>query len=90
MTGWEKRAACARHPEPELWFPPKGAERATAPGVIAAKRVCRACPVAEDCLAAALADDRAKNVRSRAGIRGGLTVRERARLIRNKQKEEAA
>lgn len=46
MTDWRERAACAGHPEPDLWFSWKGeeAERALA--------ICNTCPVRSECRSA--------------------------------------
>jgi WhiB family redox-sensing transcriptional regulator len=75
--GWQARAACAQLValgwEPETWTEtddPRGA----------AGQVCRHCPVREDCLAAALAEEAGRGRRSRHGIRGGLGPAARYRL----------
>lgn len=65
---WAERGLCATHPEPELWFPERGA--ATEP----AKAICRACPVQQECLTHALVNA------ERFGIWGGKSERERRRL----------
>ena len=52
----------------DTWFPDKGKSPA------AAKRVCRACPVQQACLAWAVATN------PECGVFGGLTARERRRL----------
>lgn len=57
-------ALCAEV-DPELFFPPAGANNA------AAKKVCQRCPVREDCLNTALAHG------DRHGIWGGLSERQR-------------
>jgi WhiB family transcriptional regulator, redox-sensing transcriptional regulator len=59
--GWRMRAAC-RGVSPDLFF---------ADGPVGAKKVCSACPVAERCLAYAMADN------IRYGVWGGLTDAER-------------
>ncbi|MER6198001.1 WhiB family transcriptional regulator [Streptomyces sp. NPDC001586] len=46
----------------------------------AAKRICAACPVTAECLAAALLEEGRKNQYYRAGVRGGLNAAERAAL----------
>jgi hypothetical protein len=66
MPDWQSRALCAQV-DPELWFPEKG-QTAQA---LAAKRICRRCPVQAQCLAAALAGQ------EQDGIWGALTYYER-------------
>ncbi|WP_159850649.1 WhiB family transcriptional regulator [Nocardia sp. CY41] len=41
---WRHRAACAGHPDPDLWYPISSSDPATE-----AKRICRGCPVREIC-----------------------------------------
>ena len=66
---WAAYAAC-RDADPDWFFPgPEGDHRS-------AVRVCAGCPVREECLEWAL------ETRMRYGIWGGLTERERRRLIR--------
>lgn len=50
MTGWSwlDDAACRQH-DPELWFA-GGTDRASYERTVEAKRVCRRCPVAAECL----------------------------------------
>ena len=65
---WMRRAACLDS-EPEIFFPPGP----SAVGHIAvAQAVCRACPVAVDCLRVALADP------TLVGVWGGTSEIERA------------
>ena len=68
---WHQDAAC-RGLDPALFFPDKGED--TAP----AKAVCQGCDVREECLNEALANDEL------SGIFGGMSGRQRARLIRSK------
>lgn len=68
---WQDRALCAQV-DPELFFPEKH-ETALAK---LAKRVCRACPVRQECLDDAL--DRGEEF----GVWGGLSSQERRRLKR--------
>ncbi|WP_055589190.1 WhiB family transcriptional regulator [Peterkaempfera griseoplana] len=64
---WKADAACAGHPEPDLFYPdPAQTRRADQ-----AKQICEACPVSRICL------DHALETRDRWGIRGGLTEEER-------------
>ena len=66
---WAAYAAC-RHAEPDLFFPgSKGDSQA-------ALRICRGCPVVDDCLEWAL------DTRICYGVWGGLTERDRRRLLR--------
>ena len=66
---WAAYAAC-RDAEADWFFPgPDGDTRA-------AIRVCRGCPVQEECL------DWALDTRIRYGIWGGMTERERRRYLR--------
>ena len=66
---WQQHALCAQT-DPEAFFPEKGGSTREA------KAVCQACPVREDCLEYALAND------ERFGIWGGMSERERRRLRR--------
>ncbi|MBF6302286.1 WhiB family transcriptional regulator [Nocardia amamiensis] len=43
-TDWRNQAACAGHPDPDLWFPISSDDPATE-----AKRICAGCPVREVC-----------------------------------------
>jgi WhiB family redox-sensing transcriptional regulator len=71
---WADRALCAET-DPELWFSERTPAYTTVDGdkTSTAKAICRRCPVAEPCLAYAMADPHLE------GIWGGLTDRERAR-----------
>ncbi len=64
---WQEQALCAQT-DPEAFFPEKGGSTRDA------KRICRACPVRDECLEFALEHD------ERFGIWGGLSERERRRL----------
>lgn len=66
---WRQSALCAQT-DPEQFFPAKG--ESTRP----AKKVCQSCPVTQECLNEALAND------ARDGVWGGLSVRERRKLKR--------
>ena len=67
--GWMVDAACAKHPDPELWFPGPSAPRAE---IATAINICVLdCPVTAECLAYAQADLRLE------GIWGGTTHRDR-------------
>ena len=64
---WQDQALCAQT-DPEAFYPEKGGSTREA------KRICQACPVQDECLEFALAND------ERFGIWGGLSERERRRL----------
>lgn len=66
---WMLEAKCL-DADPEAFFPEKGGSTREA------KRICAACPVREECLDYALAND------ERFGIWGGLSERERRRTKR--------
>lgn len=70
---WRQRAAC-RGLDPEIFYP------ATDEDAEPAKAVCALCPVREACLEHALAR------RERDGIWGGLTERERRRILRQRRR----
>jgi WhiB family transcriptional regulator, redox-sensing transcriptional regulator len=67
-SSWQDRALCPQT-DPEAFFPEKGGS--TKEG----KRVCHDCPVRHECLFTALAAN------ERFGIWGGLSERERRRLL---------
>jgi WhiB family redox-sensing transcriptional regulator len=66
---WRDRSLCSQT-DPESFFPEKGGSTR------AAKRVCLACDVRDQCLQAALDNE------ERFGIWGGLSERERRKLKR--------
>ena len=69
---WQVDALCAQT-DPEAFFPEKGGSTRDA------KKVCGACPVRQECLDYAMAND------ERFGIWGGLSERERRRLRKTQQ-----
>lgn len=69
---WQVDALCAQT-DPEAFFPEKGGSTRDA------KKVCAACPVRQECLDYAMAND------ERFGIWGGLSERERRRLRKMQQ-----
>ncbi len=77
-TAWNKRAACKGmdtnvfYPDPDT--PDEEAEAAVA------KAICASCSVREACLEYALAK------REKEGIWGGMTERERRRILRQRRK----
>ncbi|MGB3676807.1 MAG: WhiB family transcriptional regulator [Candidatus Nanopelagicales bacterium] len=74
---WKDSALCAQT-DPEAFFPEKGGSSANA------KRVCMGCGVRDQCLEWAL------TTQQRYGIWGGLSERERRRLLRPDKTTEAA
>jgi WhiB family transcriptional regulator, redox-sensing transcriptional regulator len=64
---WRDEGLCAQI-DPDLWFPEKGESTR------AAKEVCAACPVTEECLAYAMTGE------IRFGVWGGTSERERKKL----------
>ena len=74
---WMRSALCAQV-DGDLFFPEKGESGHDA------KRVCRGCPVRLPCLEYGLA------AREPHGIYGGLSARERTRLLRSQQTRRAA
>jgi len=71
---WMERAACRGLPT-DLFFPERGADTR------AAKAVCAACPVSDDCYEYAFASH------ERHGIWGGTSERERRRIRRQRRLE---
>lgn len=70
---WRQRSAC-RGLDPEIFYPAADEEADEA------KAICGICPVRQMCLEHALM------AREREGVWGGLTERERRRVIRQRQK----
>lgn len=74
--GWQERALC-RRADPSLFFPAQGGSDR------AGRDVCARCPVREECLSVALAND------ERFGIWGGLNGAER-RAERRRRRASAS
>jgi len=74
IADWRNDALC-RDEDPELFFP-TGRTGPALPQIEAAKRVCRRCPVAEDCLTWAL------QTGQDFGVWGGVDEEERRALKR--------
>jgi hypothetical protein len=72
-------APCAQT-DPELWFPEKGGS------VRVPRRLCRECPFLAACRTWALEHPH----EAAHGIWGGLTVRERARILRDRRRAGSA
>lgn len=73
LPAWHRYAAC--HGQTELFYGELELEQRIA------LAVCRGCGVREDCLAEALDEERLLGPGSVHGTRGGMTARERARLL---------
>ena len=74
-TTWRQYARCLGAP-PDVFHPPADSDEAAEP----AKAICRVCPVREPCL------EHAITAREKQGVWGGLTERERRRLIRQRRR----
>ncbi|MCU1458077.1 MAG: putative WhiB family transcriptional regulator [Actinomycetia bacterium] len=72
---WRQYAAC-RGVDPAVFYPVSEDESAADE----ARKICNACPVREVCLDHALAR------REKEGVWGGLTERERRRILRRRRK----
>jgi len=70
---WRQYARCLGA-DPDLFYP-SGDDPAEA-----AKAICRVCPVREPCL------EHAITAREKQGVWGGLTEKERRRLVRQRRK----
>lgn len=68
MADWQDQALCAQS-DAEAWFPEKGGSSRDA------KKICGRCPVRAPCLDYALA------TRQQHGVWGGMSERERRRLL---------
>lgn len=82
---WHTDAACAGM-DPDIFYPndPQPIGRPTNPakpdGYAQARTVCGRCPVRDQCLSEAMADEAGNGAKVRHGMRGGLTPTERYRL----------
>ena len=74
LHDWRNGAAC-RNSDPDLFFP-VGSEGSPVDEILAAKTVCRSCPVEGQCLQYAFETNQP------TGIWGGTTEEERRRLRR--------
>ncbi|MEU9865518.1 WhiB family transcriptional regulator [Streptomyces sp. NPDC047971] len=68
IPNWRASAACLAA-DPDAMFPDPSDEK----GTKHAKGICGTCPVIQECLAEAMAEEGGKSKESRFGIRGGLT-----------------
>jgi WhiB family redox-sensing transcriptional regulator len=74
-THWRQHARCLGA-DPDVFYPSSDADEAAD----AAKAVCMVCPVREPCL------EHAITAREKQGVWGGLTERERRRLVRQRRR----
>jgi WhiB family redox-sensing transcriptional regulator len=74
-TSWREFARC-RGVDPEVFYPVSDDDEAAEE----AKSICALCPVREACLEFAL------STREKNGVWGGLTERERRRVLRRRRK----
>lgn len=76
MSGtWREQARC-RGVDPQIFHPPEEDDAAA----LEAKAICEVCAVREPCLEYAI------SAREKEGVWGGLTARERRRLIRQRRR----
>jgi WhiB family redox-sensing transcriptional regulator len=75
-ASWRRHGAC-RGLDPDMFFPQTDEEAGPA------KAVCAGCGVRERCL------DHALGYRERDGVWGGMTERERRRIIRQRRRRSA-
>jgi WhiB family redox-sensing transcriptional regulator len=80
---WLDQAFC-RYDNGDLWYPdsytsPRGMAQAAE-----AIRICHACPIRQQCLEAALAEEGGRTVDGRHGIRGAKTPLERLAIHRRR------
>lgn len=74
LPAWMSKALCAQT-DPEAFYPEKGGSTREA------KQVCSRCPVSAECLDAALERE------ERFGIWGGMSERERRRLLKQQKQK---
>lgn len=77
---WAARAACATHPDPDMWFTHAVDEQRQGDALA----ICRACPVKAACL------DYAMSVPNLHGIWGGTTPITRTRLRKRARTRKTA
>ena len=80
---WREEALCAQV-DPELFFPDSMLPHAYAPAI----RVCRICPVRENCLEDAMGREGAASSAYRGGVWGGLSPSQRATLARRRSRQD--
>ncbi|MCX4987152.1 WhiB family transcriptional regulator [Streptomyces sp. NBC_00572] len=84
-TGWRRAAACTDMAV-DAFFP----AAADAEGRREALAICEPCPVREECLAEALAEEGGRGKTGRFGIRGGRTASGRYNLYNAAKKAQRA
>lgn len=77
LPAWYAQAAC-RTADPEMFFPEKGRTPE------AAKAICATCPVIDACLDHALTLEGNTDRSHRYGVWGGVSPKERARMVLQK------
>ncbi len=82
---WRTEAACID--QPTRWFFPASIDTLSRERAL---RICQSCDVRIDCLKDALAEEDGRNRREVAGIRGGLTEDERARVLLKRRRQRYA
>ncbi|MGW4075937.1 WhiB family transcriptional regulator [Streptomyces asiaticus] len=82
---WESAALC-RQIGLEVFTP----DDYRGDAVAEAKTICGQCPVSQQCLAAAMAEEGKAPAAMRGAIRGGKTPAERAAIYRRQRRQQAA
>lgn len=80
---WRTRGACRAYNDPEAWFPVGNTGTALLE-IEEAKRVCRTCPVMEQC------GDYALDQRIADGVWGGMSEAERRSILRRRSRKARA
>jgi WhiB family redox-sensing transcriptional regulator len=82
-NGWQDHAACTTSPyDADLWFPDSYRTSQGQAQALTAARICATCPVLQQCLAAAIANEGNLAEDRRNGIWGGTTPEQRFRLAK--------
>lgn len=84
---WWARALCLHPAADRSWWDHDGPKHPDGKKAVA---WCKSCPARQQCLADAEVFERGQKSGERSGIRGGLGVRERAALYRQKDEAEQA
>lgn len=82
---WQLRAECGPQDDP-IMFPVEVSSHAA---YDAGRWICKSCPVADRCLAEAMADEGGKSTQYRHGLRGGYDPMERLNLYRVQERGAA-
>lgn len=77
---WRMFAVCSQLRNPDIMFPDSDPR-----GIAAARAVCAGCPVVDECLASAMAEEGERHKDQRHGVRAGLTGEERANFRRQQK-----